>query len=278
VRQGSPAGLAVALDGRDKVLRVRAEAGPITALPAPPWDATEFAGEFRLPAGNRYGFALVFGYVDERNHGEVRLDPVAGNIQVVRVANGAETRLVERAASIVPGKWIEFEIQTEGGEIEVNFAGDAVEFSAEIGAGMASSGFGVRVPAGGSVDVRELSLAGEASTPRVSIVSCSGYENGAATTNLLTGSTRPFQPGAGVQLAERTSSWRGANAHGEFEWAVVVRRFADGAVTNEEGDTFEFRLVDAADATAAVSATPALRRRMATCISSWSRRRPTTFS
>ncbi len=31
----------------------------------------------------------------------------------------------------------------------------------------------------------------------------------------------------------------------EWEWPLVVRRYADGAVTNEEGDRFAFRMVDA---------------------------------
>jgi hypothetical protein len=33
-------------------------------------------------------------------------------------------------------------------------------------------------------------------------------------------------------------------AQTEWEWPVVIRLYADGAVTNAEGDTFEFRMVD----------------------------------
>jgi hypothetical protein len=84
-----------------------------------------------------------------------------------------------------------------------------------------------------------------AKTPRISIVACAVYKNGAATTNLLPGVASRFQPGAGISLADRSPSWTGAGAHGEFEWALVVRRFADGAVTNEEGDTFELRMIEA---------------------------------
>src|SRR5688500_8141994 len=82
-------------------------------------------------------------------------------------------------------------------------------------------------------------------TPRVSIVSCDAFENSAATTNLLDGSPTKFQAGAGVALADRTPRWAAAGAHGEFEWALVVRRFADGAVTNDQGDTFELRMIEA---------------------------------
>lgn len=96
-------------------------------------------------------------------------------------------------------------------------------------------------------------------TPRSSLVSCRAYKNGAATTDLLAGSASPFRPGAGVGLADRTPPWTGGGAHGEFEWALVVRRFADGAETNEEGDTFEFRMVKADGSTLGGPRTPALR-------------------
>ena len=100
--------------------------------------------------------------------------------------------------------------------------------------------------------------ADDGKTPRVSIVSCAAYENRAATANLLTGSGAPFQAGAGVTLADRTPAWSGDGAHGEFEWALVVRRFADGAVTNDQGDSFELRMVDAGGAPA-TSTNPLLR-------------------
>jgi hypothetical protein len=85
----------------------------------------------------------------------------------------------------------------------------------------------------------------QAKTPRLSVVSCPAFRNGARTSDLLKGSAAPFRPGAAVSLAPRTPAWSGAGAQGEFEWAVVVRRFADGAVTNDDGDTFELRMVEA---------------------------------
>ncbi|MGB3543565.1 sialidase family protein, partial [Rubrivirga sp.] len=66
-----------------------------------------------------------------------------------------------------------------------------------------------------------------------------------ATTDLLGGSPLPFQRGAGLDLEAISPAWSGLEgAHGEWEVPVVVRRFADGAVTNEPGDTFGFRLVE----------------------------------
>jgi hypothetical protein len=96
-------------------------------------------------------------------------------------------------------------------------------------------------------------------TPRVSIVSCIAFKNGAATTNLLSGSAAGFRAGAGLSLADRTPPWTAAGAHGEFEWALVVRRFADGAVTNEPGDTFELRMVEAGGAARGAQLNPVLR-------------------
>jgi hypothetical protein len=99
----------------------------------------------------------------------------------------------------------------------------------------------------------------EARTPRVSVVSCAAFRHGAPTTDLLKGSAAPFRAGAGVSLAPRTPPWSGAGAQGEFEWAVVVRRFADGAVTNDDGDTFEMRMAEADGRPVAAARYPRLR-------------------
>ena len=96
----------------------------------------------------------------------------------------------------------------------------------------------------------------DAKTPRVSIVSCPAYANGASTLNVLAGSRARFAAGAGVSLANATGSWSGGDFHGEFEWALVVRRYADGAVTNEQGDTFEFRMVDGSGVSAGAARSP----------------------
>ena len=89
---------------------------------------------------------------------------------------------------------------------------------------------GVYVPADSGVDFDEMKIEGDPKTPRVSIVSCSAYENGAATTDLLKSSATNFRAGVGVSNSGYASSWTGEGRHGEFEWALVVRRFADGAV------------------------------------------------
>lgn len=83
-------------------------------------------------------------------------------------------------------------------------------------------------------------------TPRVSIVSTTAYADRAATTDLLTGSDAPFRAGAGVSLADSTRPLPAdSSVQSEWEWPLVIRRFADGAVTNDASDTFTFRMADA---------------------------------
>jgi hypothetical protein len=238
------AGMIVAAEGEQQIFRASADREPLIGLYTPPWDGTELATEFRLAPDNRIGVGFVFGYVDAGNHFRVFLDAAAGTIRVGRVVNGAETVLAERKAAIASGQWLEIEVQTEGGEIEVDFEDGTVELSTALGADIPQSRLGFQVPANSRVEFREFTFAGEARTPRASIVSCPAYVNGAATTDLLAGSAAGFQPGAGINLTERAAAGTGAGSHSEFEWALVVRRFADGPVTNEEGDSFEFRMVD----------------------------------
>lgn len=84
----------------------------------------------------------------------------------------------------------------------------------------------------------------ESQSPRVSIDSVHAYLHGTETTDLLAGSGAPFQPGAGINLRALSPEWTGSGVHGEWEWPLVIRRYADGPVTNKEADTFEFRMAD----------------------------------
>ena len=98
----------------------------------------------------------------------------------------------------------------------------------------------------------------DAESPRVSIVSCPAYANADATTDLLKSSPLPFAPGSAISLARRAKSRSRPQTHSEYEWAIVVRRFADGAVTNEAGDRFEFRIAGQRGQPLAASVTPSL--------------------
>jgi hypothetical protein len=259
IAQGAAGSLAVAADRQAKVLRARAAQESLIALYATPWPTTEFAAQFRLPAGNRAGLGFVFGHVDARNHYRVFLDPATGSIRVNRVVDGKETVVTQRKAAITAGQWHEIEIESDGRQVEVNYENGALEFEVELGTAPPPSQFGVDIPASSEVDFRTIAAAGEARTPRLSIVSCPAYASGAATANLLPGSSASFQAGAGISAAERTPPWSGPGSHAEFEWPLVIRRFADGAAANEDGDTFELRMVEADGGALAGTPTPVLK-------------------
>lgn len=85
----------------------------------------------------------------------------------------------------------------------------------------------------------------EPRSPRVSVVRTPAYADGAPTRDLLPGSTEPSRGGVGVNLAAQAPAWfAGEGGQLEYEWPLVIRRFVDGAETNEDGDRFEFRLSD----------------------------------
>lgn len=92
---------------------------------------------------------------------------------------------------------------------------------------------------------RDFPYPDEISTPRVSVVATEAYAAGAATTDLLAGSSEALTGGAGIVLDSATVAWSG-EGQSEWEWPLVIRRWADGAVTNDTGDRFDFRMVDAA--------------------------------
>ena len=75
----------------------------------------------------------------------------------------------------------EIEIQTENKKVEVSSGDGALEPEAELGAAIPPSPFGFHVPANNAVEFRDFAMAGEARTPRGSIVSCPAYANGAET-------------------------------------------------------------------------------------------------
>ena len=93
-------------------------------------------------------------------------------------------------------------------------------------------------------------------TPRVSVVSASAYPDRADAVDLLDGSTAPYAGGAGISRSGVGPALPDRGAQSEWEWPLVLRRYADGAVTTEEGDPFEFRMVDAQGRPLAADTTP----------------------
>ena len=259
VVKGNSAEMVVTTDNHKNILQVKADQEPFVGLFTPPWETTEMQSQFRLAPDNHNWIAFVVGYVDINNYCRVQLDPTSGAIRVSQIINGRETILAERNTGIPFGQWLEIEIQTENREIEVNFQNDMLEMDVTLEADIPLSKTGFQVPSNGTIDFQQFSFAGEAQSPRVSLVNCPAYEHGMSTNDILKGSATPFHAGTGISLADHTRIWKGANAHGEFEWPVVIRRFADGAVTNNEGDTFEFRMVDAVGAAVGIEHNPVLR-------------------
>ena len=81
-------------------------------------------------------------------------------------------------------------------------------------------------------------------SPRVSIVSVKQYAHGAPTVGLLTGSSGR-KGGVGISKQSTTPAWSKGSGEAEWEWPLVIRRFADGPEANNAGDRFEFRMIDA---------------------------------
>jgi len=248
---GAPALGVTAIDG-EAVLLADAGDGAKFALYDAPWplEAFSLAAQFKLMDPSSGGFGLVFSYVDADNHARVRFNPASDSIRVITVANGETEVLAERAAPLPVGEWLEAEIEREDGVLSVDFQDGALSFDLPLQSDLASEDLGVRLDTGAQVAFREIAIDGEAKTPRVSVVATPAYPNGAAATPLL---TEQAAPGVGVSLSESAPAAGGGLA--EYEWPLVIRRFADGAVTNEPGDRFEFRLIDASGA--AVNAGPA---------------------
>ena len=249
VALGSAAGMTVVEEGGERVLRAQAGDEALVALHPSPWELDDFTlvGFLRFPAGGGNA-ALVFSYEDDANHGLVFLDQGAGQVRLSRIVGGAETVLAERQVAVPTGAWIELEVQGEGDLLEVKVQDDVLEFSAPWDPAHPAEGLGFLVPAGGTVEFREFLLEGVPSTPGVSIVTADAYDDDAPTTDLLSASALPFQPGVGVSGAERADWASTAGTHTELEWPLVIRHLADGAVAHQEGDTFAFRMVDGDDA------------------------------
>jgi hypothetical protein len=96
------------------------------------------------------------------------------------------------------------------------------------------------------IDAHEFPYESSAS-PTVSIVGCDAFYYGEEADDLMAVSKMPANPGAGIQLAPTTPGWfpvpeSGASA--EWEFALVIRRWADGPQLVKDGDRFSLRMVD----------------------------------
>jgi len=86
-----------------------------------------------------------------------------------------------------------------------------------------------------------------AASPAMSITACDEYFMGEEAGNLIPLSSLPSDPGAGINLSPTTPGWwPGSNqgASSEWEFALIIRRWADGPKLVKNNDTFAIRVVD----------------------------------
>ncbi|MGJ3232732.1 MAG: hypothetical protein ACFE0P_13145 [Oceanicaulis sp.] len=247
------ASLEIIEDAHGRALSLSAESAPGAALHEAPWPLEAFGVEAELRLGGAGAAGFVFGY--DGDPVRVLFDPAADRIRVVRALGGTDHILAETSASLEAGAWVTAEVQREDGVLEVELADGAAALSLPAPEGLAAEPLGLFAEPNARMDVRSFALSGEPSSPRASIVAAPAYGHGEATRPLI---AEDAGAGFGVSLRERTPVWRGAAARAEFEWPLVIRRFADGARVNETGDVFEFRMVDAAGAPVRVGSDPAV--------------------
>ncbi|MEQ9567702.1 MAG: hypothetical protein RLN85_18170 [Pseudomonadales bacterium] len=228
-------------------LRTRSGNQPLLALGRYDtlWEAVEYGASMRLSKGNTAG--IVFGYQDPRNH--FRVDATGGgDIHLVKVTNGRESILSTQEVGVKPDQWIEVKIVRNDHEIEVEYEWDdfieGIVFSADVGQHVPESKIGIYLPPGSTSDFEEFAIEGQTRSPRVSIISSPMFDYGDPTENLIDGSGLPFSGGHGISYGDRTPGWTVSQAHGEWEFPIVLRYFSDGAKRNLPGDVFEFRMVD----------------------------------
>ncbi len=257
---GDDANITVVEEGERQIMSARADDEALIGLYPPPWDLEEFsfATEYRVPVEGTAQMGIVFGYVDADNYWRVLLDTDAGTIRASRFNDGTETLVTQKSAGLVAGQWQEVKVKIEAGLLQVNFGDDALELSEPVGYSVPQSDLGFFIPSQGRAEFRTFVIEGRPSSPPVSIVSTDAYSHGDATNDLLRGATSRFEAGAGISFSEHTPPWNASGRHGEFEWPLVIRRFADRAVTTEGGDTFEFRMTDASGKAISRSAKPSL--------------------
>lgn len=232
-------------DATGDVLRIEAgEEGALAwAEPETDWLPKEFSLELRLPADSRSEFGLVFEDRPSGGQSYIALIPPE-RAELVRLDDGERRVVAEATARIPVDQWVELKVEWDG-ERWIAELQDEILFDWQPpNSPQSNPRPGVYLQAASRVDLRTLTIEGEASTPRTSIVSSPVFDHGSATEDQLAGSSLPFAGGAGLSFAARTPPWTAQRQQGEWSVPIVIRRFADQAALNEAGDTFDFRLVD----------------------------------
>ena len=229
----------------DGYLRVEADDNPVLAAARyqTHWKPVEFAADVRLPEGQSDRAGLVFGYEDADNYQRVDLEPGKG-LHVVQVREGKEQTLATHDFDVQAGHWAELKIILRGAELTVEYDDEALVFTDSLDRPVSSPRVGVYAAPGSALELPAIYIEGMPHSPRASIVEAESFEYGDATRDLLEGSEQPFTGGAGISFADETPPVQAADGQTEWEFPMVIRRFADGPSMNETGDRFEFRAVN----------------------------------
>lgn len=241
---GNPALATVNTDGDDAFLQLTSGEQAITALGRYEtlWDAAEFAVDIRLSADAPGGAGLIFGFTDSQNFSLAELN-TAGLVSVDQYVDGEPTRIAEANIDVPSDRWTELKVVMQGPQAIIEYDGDTLELNADFDADIPPSVAGLYVPAGASAAFANLVIEGQPRSPRISIMAADSFAHGEQTTDLLAGSDSAFSGGSGVSFGRTTRPWLASSGHSEWEWPLVIRRFADGAETNETGDQYAFRMV-----------------------------------
>lgn len=81
-------------------------------------------------------------------------------------------------------------------------------------------------------------------SPVTSIVASSAWDHGEVAEDVIGDSDAPFVGGSGISLRPAPLLRTLPPGSTEWEWPLVIRYFSDGALRVDDGDTFEYRLVD----------------------------------
>lgn len=244
---GDRAALEWAGETGDGYLRIEAGENPVLA-PAryqTHWEPVEFAADVRVPEGQTGPAGLVFGYEDADNYQRVDLEPGKG-LQLVQVRDGREETLATHEYDVQTDHWAELKIIMRGPELTVEYDEENLVFTESLDSAVASPRVGVFAASGNALELPAIYIEGMPRTPRASIIEAGTFDHGDATRDLLEVSEQPFTGGAGISFADRTPEAGSSDGQMEWEFPLVIRRFADGPAMNEAGDRFEFRAVNEA--------------------------------
>lgn len=246
LRSGPLANLNLIDDGPTNRVRVETSDSELLALGrySIHWPSSEFVAEIRLPSATNARAGVVFEDRGAVGFSYIELVP-PDRIRLIEVAGGESRMLAEQRTRLARDQWLELKIGIEGPDLSFELDGETILANAAIPAATTHARLGLFVPEASVAEFRSFAIEGESSTPRTSIISASGFDQGAPTRNLIEGSTRPFAGGAGVSFAPTAPPWTARDQHGEWSFPIVIRRFADEAALNERGERFDYRLVNA---------------------------------